>query len=207
MSRDDLSKSDLYESVKTLIETEHPHIHLPQQKLYTLFSISFQYMLFRSTKKPGSYLIRIEDSQLADKLARKSKDLSTRRFMQSLLLPRKIKFNKSMFYLDFFHIGSWALTAEIPREKFQGALIVKNANNRPMMELEEDGEEAVTNAFPPNYYLESLLEFMPKTITIAYEQDFGDELKQVNFPFIKKEKDRIANGVTISREIDVDNLD
>lgn len=44
----DLDKKHLYESVKQLVETEeHPHIHLAQQKLYTLYSIAFQYMLYR----------------------------------------------------------------------------------------------------------------------------------------------------------------
>ena len=35
---EDLSKQDLYEGVKTLVENTHPHIHLTQQKLFTLFS-------------------------------------------------------------------------------------------------------------------------------------------------------------------------
>jgi hypothetical protein len=132
MSRD-LSKQDLYESVKTLVEAEnHPHLILPQQKLFTLFSLAFQYLLFMSTKKPGAYVIRVEDSQLADKLARKSKDPSTRKFIQSLLLPRKLKYGKSVFFLDFFHVGSWNLTSDIPREKLKGALIVKNTSSKPM---------------------------------------------------------------------------
>ena len=91
----DLSKEDLYESVKTLVETEEEHIHLDQQKLFTLFSVAFQYLLFKSTKEPGAYILRIEDSALAEKLAKKSKDPSTRRFVQSLLLPRKLKYQKS----------------------------------------------------------------------------------------------------------------
>ena len=68
-----LSKKDLYESVKTLVETKDQQILLGQHKLYTLFSIAFQYMLFLSTKNPGGYIIRIENSQLAEKLTKKSK--------------------------------------------------------------------------------------------------------------------------------------
>ena len=85
---DQLSKKDLYESVKTLVELNQPHIHLNQHKLFTLFSIAFQYMLFRSTKVPGAYIIRVEDSQLVDKLQRRAKDPSTRKFLQALTLPR-----------------------------------------------------------------------------------------------------------------------
>ncbi|MCR9203633.1 MAG: hypothetical protein NXH75_03585, partial [Halobacteriovoraceae bacterium] len=168
----DLSKEDLYTSVKALVETEDKHIHLDQQKLFTLYSIAFQYLLFLSTKSPGAYIIRIEDSALAEKLARKSKDSSTRRFMQSLMLPRKLKYQKSTFFLDFFHVGSWALTADIPKEKIKGAVIVKNTSNKPMTEIEidEDTEEVDPMAgLPPDYYLTSLTEFIPKTITIAYE--------------------------------------
>jgi len=68
----DLDKSTLYEAVKTLVENPAKHIHLDQQKLFTLFSVAFQYILFRSTKHPGHYIIRIEDSMLAEKLARKA---------------------------------------------------------------------------------------------------------------------------------------
>jgi len=42
MSKKDLKPEQLYEAVKQIIETDHPHIHLGQQKLYTLFSIAFQ---------------------------------------------------------------------------------------------------------------------------------------------------------------------
>ena len=74
----DITKQDLYEGVKTLIETDALHIHLTQQKLFTLFSVGFQYLLFESTRNPGAYIIRVEDGYLADKLAKKSKDPSTR---------------------------------------------------------------------------------------------------------------------------------
>jgi hypothetical protein len=210
----DLSKEDLYESVKTLVETEDKHLILDQQKLFTLFSIAFQYLLFKSTKEPGAYIIRIEDSALADKLAKKSKDPSTRRFIQSLLLPRKLKYQKSTFFLDFFHIGSWSLTADIPREKIKGAIVVKNTSDRPMTELElnESEEEAAhldpMASLPKDYFLTSLTEFVPKTITVAYEWVEGNHLplKSVQFPFIKKEREKVA-GLTLSREIDLEGID
>lgn len=208
----DLSKEDLYESVKTLVEAENEnHLLLDQQKLFTLFSIAFQYLLFKSTKEPGAYILRIEDSALAEKLAKKSKDPSTRRFLQSLLLPRKFKYQRSTFFLDFFHIGSWSLTSDIPREKIKGAIVVKNTSDRPMTEIEMDEEEAENDpmaALPKDYFLTSLTEFVPKTITIAYEWEEGSHLplKRIQFPFIKKEKERVA-GLTLSRDIDLEKIE
>jgi len=208
----DLSKEDLYESVKTLVEAENEkHLLLEQQKLFTLFSIAFQYLLFKSTKEPGAYILRIEDSALAEKLAKKSKDPSTRRFLQSLLLPRKFKYQRSTFFLDFFHIGSWSLTSDIPREKIKGAIVVKNTSDRPMTEIEMDEEEIENDpmtALPKDYFLTSLTEFVPKTITIAYEWEEGNHLplKSIQFPFIKKEKERVA-GLTLSRDIDLEKIE
>jgi len=202
----DLTKQDLYEGVKTLIETDAVHIHLAQQKLFTLFSIGFQFMLFQSTRKPGAYIVRVEDGHLAEKLAKKAKDPSTRKFMQSLLIPRKLKYEKSVFYLDYFHLGSWNLTSEIPKEKIQAALIVKNTSSRPMFELEEaDGEDnsAIIDTIKNHDYLKILMEFVPKTITIAFEENF-DGTTQINFPFIKKEKERTVSGVTISDDVEWD---
>jgi hypothetical protein len=199
----DLSKQDLYEGVKTLIETDAVHIHLPQQKLFTLFSVGFQYLLFQSTRAPGAYIIRVEDGHLAEKLAKKSKDPSTRKFMQSLLIPRKLKYEKSVFYLDYFHIGSWNMTNEIPKEKIQAALIVKNTSSRPMMEIEmeDPSEDSVPDTIKNGQYLKTLMHQSPRTITIAFEETF-EGTNQVNFPFIKKEKERTASGVTINQEID-----
>ena len=205
----DLDKKHLYESVKQLVETEeHPHIHLAQQKLYTLYSIAFQYMLYRSTKEPGAYIVRVEDSYLADKLAKRSKDPSTRRFLQSLLLPRKLKFERSTFFLDFFHVGSWNLSNEIPKGKLKGAIIIKNTSKKPMeetsMDLETEGEEIeVTPELPEDFYLMSLLNLSPKTVTIAFDADFPD-LHKVEFPFISKEKDRALQGVMIADDVDID---
>lgn len=199
----DLTKQDLYEGVKTLIETDAVHVHLPQQKLFTLFSIGFQYLLFQSTRNPGAYIIRVEDGHLAEKLAKKAKDPSSRKFMQSLLIPRKLKYEKSVFYLDYFHLGSWNLTSEIPKEKIQAALIVKNTSSRPMMEIEmEDAEEnTVPDTIKNGQYLKTLMNTVPRTITIAFEDTF-EGTTQVNFPFIKKEKERTVSGVTISSDVE-----
>lgn len=211
MSGRDLSKEDLYESVKALVEAQDKHILLNQQKLFTLFSIAFQYILFQSTKSPGAYIIRIEDSALAEKLARKSKDPSTRRFMQSLSLPRKLKYQKSTFFLDFFHIGSWSMTADIPKEKIKGAILVKNTSSKPMQEIDLEEEEDIPNpmaGLPEDYVLTSLTEFVPKTITIAYDWGAIEPLPlcEVNFPFIKKERERVA-GFTLSKDIDLEEFE
>lgn len=72
MSRD-LEKTLLYQSVKTLLEEKNSKISLPQHKLYTLFSIAFQYTLYTATKEPGNYIIRIEDSMLAKNLLENQK--------------------------------------------------------------------------------------------------------------------------------------
>ena len=198
----DMDKKLLYEGVKALVDNQdHKHLQLPQQKLFTLFSIAFQYFLFKSTKSPGAYIIRIEDSSLAEKLAKRSKDSSTRRFLKALLLPRKLKYGKSIFFLDFFHIGSWNLTKAIPEQKMQGALIVKNSKDRPMepmVESEDEPEEF--SSLPDNFFLTSLLDTTPETITISHNDDI-DGLHFFNFDFIQKEKEKVLKGVKISEDI------
>lgn len=212
MSRD-LEKGQLYEAVKTLVDLKDKHLLLNQQKLFTLFSIAFQYLLFRSTKIPGSYIIRVEDSQLVDKLAKRSKDQSTRKFIQSLLLPRKMKFGQSTFYLDFFHLGSWNKTKEIPAERLKGAIIVKNTSNRPMNEAgivltEEEKEMGLLDlsSLPEHFYLTGLLESCPKNIIVAYNFEH-EGLKKVQFPFILPEKERPVRGVHISSDVEIDDSD
>ena len=203
--KNDLEKKVLFEAVKTLVEMEEtPHIHLEQHKLFNLFSIAFQYMLFRSTKLPGAYIIRIEDSYLADKLAKRSKDPSTRKFMHSLLLPRKLKYGSSVFYLDFFHMASWNLTNELAREKIKGALVVKNTSTRPMNELTSLEQEQLSQ-IQNDYYFTSLQEFVPKVLVIAYGQQFPN-VHQLAFPFIKKEPERLLAGVTISKNIKLNHI-
>ena len=193
----DLSKQKLYESVKTLIESNSQHIILKQHKLFTLFSIAFQYLLFCSSKKIGTYIIRIEERALAEKFSIKSKDPSTRKFLKSLLLSRKLKFNKSMFYLDFFNPQTQNITIKIPKEKIQGVLIVKDHNkklfndelNISLMENEENT--------PLQYYpISSLLQISPKSITIGHDLNI-ENITEINFPFIREKEEKITDGVTL----------
>jgi hypothetical protein len=165
-------------------------------------------MLFQSTKNPGSYILRIEDSSLAEKLSKKSKDQSTRNFFRSLMIPRKIKFGNSWFYLDYFHISSWNLTKDIPREKVKGAIIVKNTSTKPMSDLmvDDDEEPLHIENLPPNYYLTSLLDFVPNTITIAFEEKY-EGLDPVEFSFIKKDREKGISGVHIAEDVDLDSME
>ncbi len=211
----DLTKQELYEGVKTLLETQEdgtaPHLHLNQHKLFTLFSLAFQYFLFLSSKDPGAYILRIEDSYLADKLARKAKDPSTRKFMHSLMIPRKLKYGKSTFFLEFFGFATWNMTNEIPKGKIRGAIIVKNTSTRPLMEtaFEQQDEEEEVNPMahlPEDYYLTTLLESSARTLVIAFEKDFP-ELKVVQFPFIKKDRVKTVSGVTLAKNLDWDEID
>ncbi len=199
-SKKDLDKTTMYEAVKTLVEEDAPHLHLDQQKLFTLFSIAFQYILFRSTKFPGHYIIRIEDSFLADKLARKAKDESTRKFMARLSVPRRLVYGNSTFHLDFFNISTWGITKDLPKEKIMGAIIVKNTQQAPM---EDEVEFRPEDIFGPNYFLTSLLEFVPKTITIAFDNKF-EELTPVQFDFIEDTSERLVNGVKISDDVSLE---
>ena len=199
MTTKDLSKELMYEGVKTLVEADHEHIHLHQQKLYTLFSLAFNYFLYSSERVPGHYIIRIEDSYLLEKLIRKAKDRSSRKFLQKLALPRKLKYRESTFHLDFFNFSTWNSTNDINKDKIKGALIVKNANKSPLEhEFTEDEEYQETlKSLPEKYYLESLKEFVPKTITIAYEETFAN-IHPVKFSFIQDES---IKGVNIASDI------
>ena len=210
MSKNDLAKETLYEGVKTLIESEAPHIHLPQQKLYTLFSIGFNYLLFRSTKEAGHYIIRVEDSYLLEKLQRKSKDTTTRNFLQKLALPRKFKYGGSVFHLDFFNLSTWANTNELPKDKIKAALIVKNASKKPIgMDIAEDEDEQTKTLLanlPDDFYMSSLAEFVPKTITIAFDEILPGA-QEIKFPFIVDEpKEKVASGVKISSDLNIDDF-
>ena len=77
-----------------------------------------------------------------------------------------------------------------------------------MTELEEENGEADPTAdLPPDYFLTSLTEFVPKTITVAYnwKNENNLPLEKINFPFIKQEREKVA-GLTISKEIDLDDI-
>src|SRR5690606_4535125 len=203
----DLAKSTLYEAVKTLVETPAPHIHLNQQKLFTLFSIAFQNILYRSTKQPGHYIIRIEDPILAEKLARKAKDETTRKFLSRLIIPRKLQYGSSTFFLDYFPIATWGMTKDLPKEKIQGAIIVKNTSHNPLIEESDfrnitDDTQAV-QLFGKHYYLTTLMENSPLTITIAFDEEF-EGLETVQFDFIEEKNERLVDGVRISGNIQFD---
>jgi hypothetical protein len=209
MSQRNLAKEVMYEGVKTLLEADAAHIHLPQQKLYTLYSLAFNYFLYKSGNSPGHYIIRIEDSYLLEKLIRKAKDDASRKFLQKMALPRKLKYGSSVFHIDFFNFSTWANTNEIPKEKLKGALIVKNASKSPIgHDFTEDEEiQETLKALPPNYYLESLMGSVPNTITIAYDETF-DNTKQIRFPFIKDEdQNKVTKGVSIAADVKIEDLD
>ena len=213
--KDDLSKDHLYESVKQIIDIETKskiHLHLNQHKLYTLFSIAFNYILFNSTKNPGTYIIRVDGPILAEKLAKKAKDHASRKFMESLLMPKKLIYKGSTFYLDFFQIGSWNRTKDLNKEKIKGALIVKNTAKKPLegksdtteVEVEDEATTPIPddsiNDLPKDFYISSLTEFVPKVLLVAYEEEFED-FEKVSFPFIKKEKEPLLKGVTIASDV------
>lgn len=203
-SKKDLDKSTLYEAVKTIVESPAKHIHLDQQKLFTLFSIAFQYILFRSTKKPGHYIIRIEDSMLAEKLARKAKDETTRKFMGRLLIPRRLAYGNSTFHLDYFPLATWGVTKDLPREKIQGAIIVKNTSHNPLIDESDfrhvsDDDQAIA-LFGKHYYLNTLMDISPRTITIAFEEKF-EGLESIQFDFIEEKSERMVDGVMISSDV------
>lgn len=203
----DLDKSTLYEAVKSLVESPVPHIHLNQQKLFTLFSIAFQYILFRSTKHPGHYIIRIEDSMLAEKLARKAKDETTRKFMGRLMVPRRLAYGNSTFHLDYFPLATWGVTKDLPKEKIQGAIIVKNTSHNPLIDESDfrhitEDEQAIS-LFGKHYYLDTLKEIAPTTITIAFEEEF-DGLEEIQFDFIEEKSERFVDGVTVSDDLNIE---
>jgi hypothetical protein len=206
-SKKDLDKSTLYEAVKTLVEHPAPHVHLDQQKLFTLFSIAFQYILFRSTKKPGHYIIRIEDSLLADKLMKKAKDETTRKFMSRLIIPRRLAYQNSVFHLDYFPLATWGVTKDIPKGKIQGAIIVKNTSHNPLIDETDfrhiSQDEQANELFGKDFYLNSLIESCPKTLTIAFNEKYS-QLETVRFEFIEDKADRILDGVKISNDVQFD---
>lgn len=207
IGKKDLEKAKLYEAVKTLVENPSPHIHLHQQKLFTLFSIAFQYILFRSTKNPGHYIIRIEDSLLADKLAKKAKDETTRKFLSRLIVPRRLVYGSSTFHLDYFPLATWGVTKDLPKERIQGAIIVKNTSHNPLIDesdfrhvtLDEQGVEL----FGKHYYLSTLKDIAPRTITIAFEEEF-EGLEPIEFDFIEEKSERVVDGVKISDDINLE---
>jgi len=207
MSRD-IEKENLYQGVKMLVDSEGSHVHLCQPKLFTLFSIAFQYLLFKSTQEHGHYIIRIEDNNLAQKLSRKAKDESTRKFLSRLLLPRRLRYQNSYFHLDFFPISSWNYTSALPQEKVKAALIVKNTSDKPLFdEVPEDEEEqAFEIELPEHHYLTTLKDFVPKTVTIAFDQEI-EGLETIRFPFVSDKDESTVSGVRIASDLNISDWD
>jgi len=198
----DLTKEQLYEGVKSLVECASPHIILNQPKLFSLFSLGFQYLLFAALKNPGHYIIRIEDAALADKLLKKAKDEMTRKVFSKLMLPRRFKYENSILYLDFFSVGTWNITKDIPAHKLKGALIVKNTSEKAMDDMMTLSDAGPDLSLPANFYLTSILDICPKTIFIAYKFK-NDQLTPVQFPFLAQEsdEDETLPGVMLAKNL------
>ncbi|MBF0301031.1 MAG: hypothetical protein HQK51_20145 [Oligoflexia bacterium] len=198
MKDKDMDRNDLYIGVKTLLESESSQIHLSQQKLYTLFSVALQHLVYLSTKDPGNYLVRIESSFLAEKLANKAKDESSRKFMEKLIVSRKLKYKDSTFYLDYFHISSWGLTSSFTKNQIKSALIVKDSYNKPLNELPL---HEINNNFDFNYHT-SLKDIVKLIVIIAYEEKF-EGFTNIKFPFVtsNNENDNAVNGVTLAANL------
>ena len=94
-------------------------------------------------------------------------------------------------------------------------VVVKNTAKRPLeMEGEavdpEEAEKAlesnsVVNDLPKDFYISSLTDFVPKVILVAYEEEY-ESFEKVSFSFIKKGKERLAKGGTISSDLNLENF-
>lgn len=141
---------------------------------------------------------------LAEKLARKAKDETTRKFMNRLIIPRRLAYGNSTFHLDYFPLATWGVTKDLPKEKIQGAIIVKNTSHNPLIDESDfrhvsDDQQAV-QLFGKNYYLSTLMDISPRTITIAFEENF-EGLESIQFDFIEEREERSVDGVVISRDV------
>src|SRR5690606_18104226 len=128
-----------------------------------------------------------------------------------LALPRRMKYGSSWFHLDFFNFSTWAATNELPKEKIQAALIIKNASKSPLMfdasDEEEEHMKAVLANLPENYYQSSLASFVPKTITIAFDEKYEGS-QEIVFPFIKEEpREKSVKGVNLASDIDASDFE
>lgn len=206
MERNDLTKSQLLEGVGQLVELDLAqinHVHLYQHKLFTLFSVSFQYMLFLSMQRPGYYLIRIQDGELAQKLAKKAKDESTRKFLTKLIHQRKLRYRDSYFVLDYFQPSTWAQTMDIPKEKIQcSVLICESVMKESWPEFEHLG------SIP---YFHSLLGISPRFIFIdldknmKYSENFT-QLQRVTLSIIGPQDLGALSGVVLGKDININEL-
>lgn len=202
MSKSDLKKETMYEGVGLLLDCPHPHMHLDQQKLYTLFTLAMQYFMYLSSKEKGHYIIRLEDSYLLEKLQRRSKNDIVRKMLHKLALPRRLKYGESVFHLDFFNVSTWSSTNELPREKIKGALVVKNSQSAPLsFGVEDEADAAIIAALPKNHFHSCLVDWIPRSIIIAFDEDY-DQTQKLRFPFIKETpRENIAEGVNIYGDV------
>jgi hypothetical protein len=96
------------------------------------------------------------------------------------------------------------MTKDLPKEKIQGAVIVKNTSHNPLIDESDfrhvnDDEQAI-GLFGKNYYLNSLTSIAPTTITIAYGETY-EGLESLHFDFIEDKSEKIIDGVTISEDV------
>lgn len=144
---------------------------------------------------------------LAEKLARKAKDETTRKFLSRMMVPRRLAYGNSTFHIDYFPLATWGVTKDLPKEKIQGAIIVKNTSHNPLIDESDfrnitEDEQAV-QLFGKHYYLSSLMDIAPTTITIAFDEEF-EGLQRINFDFIEEKSERFVDGVKISGDVQID---
>ncbi len=141
---------------------------------------------------------------LAEKLARKAKDETTRKFMGRLLVPRRLSYGNSTFHLDYFPLASWGVTKDLPKEKIQGAIVVKNTSHNPLIDETDfrhiTADDQAVALFGKNYFLSSLMNIAPTTITIAFNEKF-EGLDCIEFDFIEERSERYVEGVRVSDDI------
>lgn len=141
---------------------------------------------------------------LAEKLARKAKDETTRKFIGRLLVPRRLAYGNSTFHLDYFPLATWGVTKDLPKEKIQGAIIVKNTSHNPLIDESDfrhiNEDDQAVQLFGKDYYLNTLKEISPRTIMIAFDEKY-EGLETIQFDFIEEKQERMVDGVKISEDV------
>jgi hypothetical protein len=96
------------------------------------------------------------------------------------------------------------MTKDIPKEKIQGAIIVKNTSHNPLIDETDfrhvNEDDQAVNLFGKHYYLSTLMDIAPRTITIAFNEEF-EGLEPIEFGFIEESSERTIDGVRISENI------
>lgn len=127
--------------------------------------------------------------------------------MNRLMVPRRLTYGNSTFHLDYFPLATWGVTKDLPKEKIQGAIIVKNTSHNPLIDetdfrhIAED-EQGIA-LFGKNYFLTTLMDIAPTTITIAFNEEF-EGLDCIQFDFIEEKSERYVDGVMISGDIQIE---